>query len=1161
MFMKMRGILLCLVLLISILPSFVHAETEDNKQTQNTGIESRQEITEVESERDEYSKTFVDEVGQFTKEIYTDPIHTKIDGEWSEISTDISLDETEEQLKTETTQLEAAYPAEMSTNEDITYTFGKHALEFTNITASDGAKKFSLSPDATTKYEENKVLYDEVLPGIDLRHVSLNTEVKEDWIINDYQGIHQFNYEVSTDLIAHLEEDGSIGFYEDQEMKKKVFKLPSPVMEDSNIEPGLGSGVKSTDLHYELASISDSKYAIRLVVDKKWLEAEERVFPIYVDPSVTIDALGDSYVSSADSDSNFNKQWNSVYGEYVLKVGRYDTSTGTNYAYVKFTIIGTLKGAIIDSANLQTYVTHNYEETEKTGLWADRVNAAWATDTVTWNNKPSSTNIASTTVARNQWATFNVTKTIQEMADGNIENYGFKFHTNGNGQTYWKQLSAAENTNKTKIVVNYHYDAPAQSPTATGYSINKDTGYFDLTWKPVYGATGYKVAIFNGKDYQTVDVGNTTSWTSEGKKLWPTTADIAAGKYLLRMDGTGNELAVNPSKVYKNAFLAGGSTDHGARENYWFRIIALYPGGESPRSAAVAPYLPLGNPTITGTVASGLPYYRGGSVDLKWDSVQGADGYKVAVFNGKEYQEYDAGLSTEWTTSGKYLWPTKAEIEAGNYLLHHDEAGAELALDPSSVYVNSGGSYPTSKNYWFKVRAYNNSGHEDSGFSNFYKPTIPVRTFSDITLDKGKDFVDLKWSLVPSASKYEIIVDTLGEKTKVYSGSLPTFKHTNLISGTLYDYKIYAYDVNGKLVDIAKVSVFTKFDDGLDALNIDSIITSTKIKIKWNPLMNVEGYVVSKNGSFMHTMNVSEFVDTDFNIGDQFEYTINSVEKLGTDEESANLLHEDTVGADTSNVEVVDEPIIESDAPLEVLAELAEETPDTEQATPNEQSYVISIPVNTRLEDVATQSASLPSMTTIRHRVFLPPAYKKLSGLNYYYSGDNRMNSTKTKSTFSATAGTHRTRADVRVNWAKGKGCFSGQVTVGKSVYPSHEYKKVNGKLVLNDTRTAKTSGINLHCSYNTGSVAKYNLFHSVGIPFWGNTPPDIDYKYTEIVYRSGITMIQGWHDQFPAHEIYRNNSTSSTWKTLYRFDPIAEDTSIEYLWPYKLNRYINLEK
>lgn len=84
----------------------------------------------------------------------------------------------------------------------------------------------------------------------------------------------------------------------------------------------------------------------------------------------------------------------------------------------------------------------------------------------------------------------------------------------------------------------------AQAPSAKGYNNGNATGYFDLSWKAVSGATGYKVQVFNGKGFETLDLGNQTSWTTKGKKIWPTSAEIKAGKYALHLkDGSGAEPA------------------------------------------------------------------------------------------------------------------------------------------------------------------------------------------------------------------------------------------------------------------------------------------------------------------------------------------------------------------------------------------------------------------------------------------------------------------------------------------------------------------------------------------------------------------------------------------------------------------------------------------
>lgn len=161
--------------------------------------------------------------------------------------------------------------------------------------------------------------------------------------MNEYNGINEFHYTIQTDLYGQVEKDGSIGFYENESKEKSIFTLPKPVMVDSNYNDTLGDGVRSTDIHYELNKKSDDSYELVLNASKEWLSSSKRVFPIYIDPSVSIDALGDTFVMSAYPNNNYNKEWDPSQGEYVLKTGYYDSTTGTNYPFVKFSVIGDLK--------------------------------------------------------------------------------------------------------------------------------------------------------------------------------------------------------------------------------------------------------------------------------------------------------------------------------------------------------------------------------------------------------------------------------------------------------------------------------------------------------------------------------------------------------------------------------------------------------------------------------------------------------------------------------------------------------------------------------------------------------------------------------------------------------------------------------------------------
>src|SRR5690606_3583320 len=129
--------------------------------------------------------------------------------------------------------------------------------------------------------------------------------------------------------------------------------------------------------------------------------------------------------------------------------------TGTCYAFLKHSI-SSIKNMNITSATFNVYVTHAYYASTANGLWLDTVNSSWSAGELTWNNKPSSTNIGKVNVARDSWAKFDVTDVVKKWADGSKSNYGFKLHTNGNGKEYWKKVvSTTNSTLKPYLSVTY----------------------------------------------------------------------------------------------------------------------------------------------------------------------------------------------------------------------------------------------------------------------------------------------------------------------------------------------------------------------------------------------------------------------------------------------------------------------------------------------------------------------------------------------------------------------------------------------------------------------------------------------------------------------------------------------------------------------------------
>jgi len=781
-------------------------EEESSEKSNNASVDvSTSNLKELETQRTEFSKTYEDINGQLYKEIYAEPVHAKTKDTFEEIDNTVSIDPSDKDiLATENTSLVAEFPKNLQHDTGFTFKKGPHQVEFELTGAFKQGQKINPNLLSKTSLENNKVQYNDVYPDVDLRHITFNEEVKEDWIIKKYTGINQFSYTLRTKLKPVLQQDGSIDFLEKTGDAEAVFTLPAPEMMDSNINEGKGEGTYSKQLRYLLKENTNGTYNLVLDIDKEWLASSDRKYPIYVDPSVSIDALGDAYISSKAPTTNFNEKWDPVQGEYVLQTGYYDSTSGTNYAFIKFSVANELKGAVIDSASLQAYVTHAYYATQKNGLWVDEANSKWAINEVNWNNKPSSTKISSTLVGRDEWAKLDVKSTLQAWVSEERPNTGFKLHTNGNGQTYWKKITASESANKPKLVISYHYDQmPIPTMSAQLDNATAKTGSVNVNWKSVFGAKSYKLQMFDGYRYETVYTGSGLNWTSKDKKIFPKAPFSSSSRY--KLDGTGTELPVDPSAFY-SANLGSTTT----AKAYKFRVIPVYPTGDGPSSTIISKEIPVpaGEPDLptvtTGTYGEADTVNKGrGWLNVKWNKVANATGYKVRIWNGSVYKNYTVGKdTTSISTKGKKIWPTDDQIKAGVtdlYDVNFDDTasiakGAELPIDPSTTYGSN------SSRYSVRVIATSAAGDSPSsdvnyGYMKLYAPKNVSITANNDNLVQNKTSLTMKWSPSVGANYYEVQLNngTSVEKYKVKGTTSFTTPKTIYELGKTYTANVVAF--------------------------------------------------------------------------------------------------------------------------------------------------------------------------------------------------------------------------------------------------------------------------------------------------------------------------------------------------------------------------------
>lgn len=379
-------------------------------------------------------------------------------------------------------------------------------------------------------------------------------------------------------------------------------------------------------------------------------------------------------------------------------------------------------------------------------------------------------------------------------------------------------------------------------------------------------------------------------------------------------------------------------------------------------------------------------------------------------------------------------------------------------------------------------------------------------------IEKSEDSLRLTWKQISKAKKY-VLYDNRGKV--LYEGNEREFIHKNLTSGEMYEYVLAAFDKDEQLLTKMNVITNTLHPLSNDSVKVDMFFNERMIKIDWSDIPNVQSYTVYRDGKPMVVVSQSEFKDFNVSFGREYMYIIEGIEKVKKSDKE-----KDKVVEDEKN---------------HVILISAKQVTDKR---------------NMRFEEFSQSFSTLAvePVTSYRNTTFIKPA--KISAPDgYCYGGDNR--------DFSASASTYRTRIDLSIYWQ--------DRTYGFSKYTSDSIrynKNDNGTCGSTELarKNAGTSGITAVKEWITSSEAQFQISHSVGLPFLMDVPPNIDYSYSLNIQKSGVTYINGSHDQYPWHEIYRSDN-GGTWKTLYQFNPDAAGTNVKYLFPSYPNKKIAVSK
>lgn len=392
------------------------------------------EAFEVEELREESVKHFRLEDGSYMAAQYDVPVHyLDDDGKWQDI--DNSLAESGSEYSTRNAKVR--FSKKVTGNGSL---FTLHDGNRKITLSLDGARKKTVGTVTNTNAEfdesatklqkmmtldklSSKILYADILNGIDLEYVVETGHIKENITIKEKSSDYSYTFTVQlNNLTAELTQDGSVHIC-DPDSDELVYIIPKGFMVDAN-------GAYSDAVTYSITDNGNGTYTMTVMANSSWINDCERAFPITIDPTIEYDnydyssVVESTYVSSVVTSANYSNSTTLLVGQA--------SSSGIYETYVRMKTLPTLpQNAAITKAYLTMMVTN------VTGgcvyVNAYRITALWNANSLTYANRPAynSTPIDYERIGGTASFEWDITTLVSQWMSSKYANYGVLLSMSG----------------------------------------------------------------------------------------------------------------------------------------------------------------------------------------------------------------------------------------------------------------------------------------------------------------------------------------------------------------------------------------------------------------------------------------------------------------------------------------------------------------------------------------------------------------------------------------------------------------------------------------------------------------------------------------------------------------------------------------------------------
>ncbi|MBR5796046.1 MAG: DNRLRE domain-containing protein, partial [Erysipelotrichaceae bacterium] len=381
---------------------------------------------EDESLREEYVKHFVMNDGTTQAVVYETQVHELDDsGVYQEIDNTLSDNNNIEFENTKNDKWKVKFSKEakktlVHIHED------NMNIKWGIANFNESKASFLVDDEPYTKLSNKAVsavvVYENILDNIDVQYQLSHQKVKENVILKSKEAQHIIYYDLDTNGYDISVVDNQIVLSKDN---KEDYVIAAPYMMDNN------------GVFHDGITLSYENNQVKMELDSEWLLAEDRVYPVIVDPTIkkklTNSSVDNTSVNSARPTSNAMYQYGALY------VGRESSSYNNLRGAFKFTLPTIDESNMVISSSI-TLSQLNYYGSGNVYVRVASINENLPLSSLTWNKLNGKTgwtldyvNVRASTVGK--WFSFDVTKIVREWYTTG-KNYGLMLASSNENSTY-----------------------------------------------------------------------------------------------------------------------------------------------------------------------------------------------------------------------------------------------------------------------------------------------------------------------------------------------------------------------------------------------------------------------------------------------------------------------------------------------------------------------------------------------------------------------------------------------------------------------------------------------------------------------------------------------------------------------------------------------------